>query len=53
MIGDNNRVGPLALRRDRCENTSDRDDCGLYENHWTLHCPKCGGELDMVDHDDF
>ena len=52
MIGHNNRIVPLALQCDRCGRTSDRDDCDMNLDHWTLHCPACGEELDMFDHDD-
>ena len=52
MIGHNNQVGPLALQCDRCGKISDRADCGLNQDHWSLHCPGCGEPLDMINADD-
>lgn len=51
-IGHNNQVGPLVLQFDRCGKTSDRADCGLNQDHCTLHCPACGEPLDMVRQND-
>ncbi len=52
MIGHNNTIDSLTLQCDRCGKTSNRDDCNLNKDHWTLHCPACGEELDMINADD-